>query len=150
VPQDSGKAYPSLTFSPHTGRNCRLELLPREKLRPADIVCLIDAILGFSFKARRFFSAREYPPEDYSRSLCVRPEDLVLGLRGRKGLKGIGTMGTAGVLRLRATSAVSCDRSVRRSAQNDDLWEVHIAPSRKEVKVSLDHLELFSSDFLAF
>ena len=32
----------------------------------------------------------------------------------------MGKVSTAGVLRLRATSAVSCDKSVRRSAQDDD------------------------------
>jgi hypothetical protein len=65
--QDSGEAYPSLTFSPHTGRESRLELLPREKLRPDDIVCLLVAISGFSFKSEARFSAREYSPRGYSR-----------------------------------------------------------------------------------
>jgi hypothetical protein len=38
----------------------------------------------------------------------------------------MGKMGTAGVLRLRATSAVSCDKSARRSAQNDGLCDFRI------------------------
>jgi hypothetical protein len=36
----------------------------------------------------------------------------------------MGKISTAGVLRLRATSAVSRDKSVRRSAQDDDFVEV--------------------------
>jgi hypothetical protein len=38
---------------------------------------------------------------------------------GRKGPNSIGKIGVAGVLRLRATRDVSCDKSVRRSAQDD-------------------------------
>jgi hypothetical protein len=41
------------------------------------------------------------------------------GFRGRKGANSIGKIDVAGVLRLHASSAVSCDSSMRRSAQND-------------------------------
>jgi hypothetical protein len=50
---------------------------PVEKLRPADIVCVIDAIFGVSLKARRFFSAREYPPEGYSCLICARGSEIL-------------------------------------------------------------------------
>src|SRR6202041_355137 len=46
--------------------------------------------------------------------------DPVVGLRGRKAPSSMGKISTAEVLRLRATSAVSRDQSVRRSAQDDD------------------------------
>jgi hypothetical protein len=39
---------------------------------------------------------------------------------GRKASNSMGKMSTAGVLRLRATSAVSRDQSVRRFAQDDE------------------------------
>jgi hypothetical protein len=42
------------------------------------------------------------------------------GFGGRKGPSSMGKISTAGVLRLRATSAVSRDKSVRRFAQDDD------------------------------
>ena len=42
------------------------------------------------------------------------------GLGGRKAPSSMGKLSTAEVLRLRATSAVSRDPSVRRSAQDDD------------------------------
>jgi hypothetical protein len=45
---------------------------------------------------------------------------LLLGLGGRKAPNSMGKISTAGVLRLRATSALSRDKSVRRSAQDDD------------------------------
>jgi hypothetical protein len=45
---------------------------------------------------------------------------LFSGFGGRKGPSSMGTISTAGVLRLRATSAVSPDKSVRRYAQDDD------------------------------
>jgi hypothetical protein len=44
------------------------------------------------------------------------------GFGGRKDPNSIGGLETAGVLRLRAISAVLCDESVRRSAQDDDFW----------------------------
>jgi len=50
----------------------------------------------------------------------VPPKDPVLGLRCRKGSNSMGRISIAGVLRLRATSAVSRDKSVRRSPQDDD------------------------------
>ena len=46
--------------------------------------------------------------------------DPVVGLSGRKAPSSMGKISTAEVLRLRATSAVSRDQSVRRSAQDDD------------------------------
>jgi hypothetical protein len=45
---------------------------------------------------------------------------LFSGFGGRKGPSGMGKISTAGVLRLRATRAVTHDKSVRRSAQDDD------------------------------
>src|ERR1700691_5469747 len=45
---------------------------------------------------------------------------LLSGLSGRKAPSSMGKISTAEVLRLRATSAVSRDKSVRRSAQDDD------------------------------
>src|ERR1700722_19078952 len=44
----------------------------------------------------------------------------VLGLGGRKAPSSIGKTSPAGVLRLRASSAVSRGKAVRRSAQDDD------------------------------
>jgi hypothetical protein len=55
--------------------------------------------------------------------------DSVLGFGGRKALSSMDEISSAEVLRLRATSAVSRDSSVRRSAQDDEsvgwdeLWE---------------------------
>src|SRR6202522_2984580 len=45
--------------------------------------------------------------------------DPVLGLRWSKAPSSIGKISSAGILRLRATTAVSRDRYVRRSAQDD-------------------------------
>jgi hypothetical protein len=42
------------------------------------------------------------------------------GFGGGKGTNGMGRTSSPGVLRLRAPSAVSCDESVRRFAQDDD------------------------------
>jgi hypothetical protein len=51
--------------------------------------------------------------------------DPVLGFGGRKATSSMFKISTLGVLRLRATpSAVSRDRSVRRSAQDDDFVRV--------------------------
>ena len=55
----------------------------------------------------------------YLRVKCVVQQIPVLGLGGRKAPSSMGKISTAGVLRLRATSAVSRDKSVRRSAQDD-------------------------------
>jgi hypothetical protein len=46
--------------------------------------------------------------------------DPAVGLRRSKAPNSIGKISTAGVLRLRATSTVSRDQSVRRSAQDDE------------------------------
>ena len=45
---------------------------------------------------------------------------LFSGFVGRKAARSIGKKSTAGVLRLRVASAVARDKSVRRSAQDDD------------------------------
>jgi hypothetical protein len=50
----------------------------------------------------------------------MRRRNLFSGFGGRKGPSSMGTISTAEVLRLRATSAVSRDESVRRFAQDDD------------------------------
>jgi hypothetical protein len=44
----------------------------------------------------------------------------IFGFSGRKASSSMGKIRTAEVLRLRATSAVSRDQSVRRCAQDDD------------------------------
>jgi hypothetical protein len=49
---------------------------------------------------------------------------LLSGLSGRKAPRSMGKISTAEVLRLRAESAVSRDKSVRRSAQDDDFVRV--------------------------
>ncbi len=49
---------------------------------------------------------------------------LFSGLGGRKAPNGMDKISTAGVLRLRATKRCSRDKSVRRSAQDDDFVEV--------------------------
>jgi hypothetical protein len=51
---------------------------------------------------------------------CVSQQILLSGIGGRKAPSRMGKMSTAEVLRLRATSAVSRDKSERRSAQDDD------------------------------
>jgi hypothetical protein len=51
---------------------------------------------------------------------CVTQQILFSGLDGRKDLSSMRNISTAGVLRLRATSAVSRDKAVRRSAQDDN------------------------------
>jgi hypothetical protein len=50
----------------------------------------------------------------------VSQQIILSGFGGRKALNSIGKTSTAEVLRLRATSSVSGDKSVRRSAQDDD------------------------------
>jgi hypothetical protein len=51
---------------------------------------------------------------------CVPQQILLSGFGGRKGPSSMGKISTAEVLRLRATSAVSRDKSATRSAQDDD------------------------------
>jgi hypothetical protein len=51
---------------------------------------------------------------------CVSLQILLSGFGGRKAQNSMGKISTAEVLRLRATSAVSRNQSVRRSAQDDD------------------------------
>jgi len=55
-----------------------------------------------------------------SPSSAYRQQILLSGFGGRKTPSSMGKRSTAEVLRLRATSAVSRDKSVRRSAQDDD------------------------------
>ena len=50
----------------------------------------------------------------------VSQQIVLSGFGGRKAPSSMGKISTAEVLRLRATSAVSRDQSVRRSAQDDD------------------------------
>jgi hypothetical protein len=50
---------------------------------------------------------------------CVPQQILFSGLGGRKAPNSMGKIRTADVLRLRAASAMSRDKSVRRSAQDD-------------------------------
>ena len=51
---------------------------------------------------------------------CILQQILLSGFGGRKAPNSMGKISIAEVLRLRATSAVSRDKSVRRSAQDDD------------------------------
>jgi hypothetical protein len=51
---------------------------------------------------------------------CVSQQILLSGFGGRKAPSSMGKIKTAEVLRLRATSTVSRNQSVRRSAQDDD------------------------------
>jgi len=51
---------------------------------------------------------------------CVSQQILLSGVGGRKAPSSMGKIGTVEVLRLRATSAVSRGKSVRRYAQDDD------------------------------
>jgi hypothetical protein len=65
--------------------------------------------------------ARSQCTKRFTRDDPVQPRQILfLGFDGRKGLSTMGKVSTAGVLRLRATSAVSRDTAVRRSAQDDD------------------------------
>jgi hypothetical protein len=51
---------------------------------------------------------------------------------------GMGKINTVGVLRLRAKSAIARDKSVRRSAQDDDFLEgieKHLVKSKKHGKI---------------
>ena len=50
----------------------------------------------------------------------ISQQMLLSGFGGQKAPSTMGKISTAEVLRLRATSAVSGDRSVRRSAQDDE------------------------------
>ena len=51
---------------------------------------------------------------------CVSQQIVFSGFDGRKAPNSVGKISTAEVLRLRATSAVARNQSVRRSAQDDD------------------------------
>jgi hypothetical protein len=51
---------------------------------------------------------------------CVSQQIILSGFSGRKAPNSTGKISTAEVLRLRATSAVSRDKPVRRSAQDDE------------------------------
>jgi hypothetical protein len=54
-----------------------------------------------------------------SPSSGYRSKILFSGIGGRKAPNSMGKISTAGVLRLRATSTVSRDKSVRRCTQDD-------------------------------
>jgi hypothetical protein len=59
----------------------------------------------------------------------------VLDFGGRKAPSGMGKISIAGVLRLRATITVSRNKSVRRSAQDDDFVE-----ALKEHPIIISHV----------
>jgi hypothetical protein len=59
------------------------------------------------------------------------------GLGGRKAPSSLGKISTAEVLRLRATSAMSRDKSVRRSAQDDDFVGVLTKHPKQVNKLAL-------------
>jgi len=67
--------------------------------------------------AVRAFSTTEAPT--WRAQVRTAGRILFSGFRGRKAPNGMGKISILGVLRLRATSAVSRDKSVRRSAQDD-------------------------------
>jgi len=74
-------------------------------------------LLAFSYVRRLHLNSRQ----PYRHALHWRHQQLLLsGFGGRKAPSSMDKLSTAGVLRLRATSAVSRDQSVRRSAQDDD------------------------------
>ena len=71
--------------------------------------------------------------------------DPVVGFGGWKAPSSIGKLSPAEVLRLRATSAVSLDQSVRRSAQDDEFVEgLNTTGSicRKHEKIAAEVLRL--------
>src|ERR1700690_508305 len=76
------------------------------------------------------YSARKDVPVTIK---SISQQILLSGLSGRKAPSSMGKISTAEVLRLRATSAVSRDKSVRRSAQDDDFVGVF---DEKHPKVS--------------
>jgi hypothetical protein len=53
-------------------------VLPREKLRPADIVCPIDTIFRVFPSGEMRFSAREYLLRGYSRSIAITTRSSVV------------------------------------------------------------------------
>jgi hypothetical protein len=64
---------------------------------------------------------------------CVSQQILLSGFGGRKAPSSMGKISIAGVLRLRATSTVSRNQSVRRSAQDDDSVGVSTKKHPKQV-----------------
>jgi hypothetical protein len=60
------------------------------------------------------------PPGPRTKNLLASQQILLSGSGGREARSSIGKTSTAEVLRLRATGPVSRDKSVRRSAQDDD------------------------------
>ena len=58
---------------------------------------------------------------DVPETIKYIPQQLLFsGLGGRKAPNSMGKISTVGVLRLRATNAVARDKSLTRSAQDDD------------------------------
>jgi hypothetical protein len=53
----------------------------------------------------------------------VPQQFLLSGFGGRKGTSSMGKISTVGVLRLRATSAVACDKFVSAPLRMTILWE---------------------------
>jgi hypothetical protein len=65
------------------------------------------------------------PPRSFPATIkCVLQKILFSGFGGEKGTSSMGKIGIAEVLRLRATSAVLPKKSVRRSAQDDELVSI--------------------------
>ena len=65
----------------------------------------------------KMITVRERYTRDHQANTAA---DLILGLRWSKAPSSMGKISIPGVLRLRATSAPPRDKSVRRSAQDDD------------------------------
>jgi hypothetical protein len=80
---------------------------------------------------------------------CISQQILLSGLSGRKAPSSMGKVRTAEVLRLRAASAVSRDKSVRRSAQDDDFVGGAVFKKRKGVGPLVAFFRT-SSDLSAF
>jgi hypothetical protein len=80
---------------------------------------------------------------------CISQQILLSGLSGRKAPSSMGKVRTAEVLRLRAASAVSSDKSVRRSAQDDDFVGGAVFKKRKGVGPLVAFFRT-SSDLSAF
>jgi hypothetical protein len=98
--------------SPHRRPRYSLSLGPRTK----------KLVASCNIRRLHLHSRRPYRHALHVRVTikCGSQQILLSGFGGRKAPSSMGKLSTAGVLRLRATSAVSRDKSVRRCAQDDD------------------------------
>jgi hypothetical protein len=82
----------------------------------------------FHLRARSFGIDRVNGSQPQGKTLAGPPG---VGFGGLKAPSGMGKLGTAGVLRLRAKSGLSRNKSAGRSAQDDDLWRVGDAKNQR-------------------